>query len=215
MFDTILFDLDGTLTDPKIGITKCAQYALKSFGIDEPDLDRLEGFIGPPLQQSFMEYYGFDSEKANAAIVKYRERFSTVGLFENSVFPGIIDLLAYLKRSGKTLAVATSKPEIFMHQILERYRLASFFDLVVGSEIDGTRVDKAEVIEEVLKRLDLKGTDRANVAMVGDRKFDIIGAKACGIRSIGVRYGYAVENELESAGADYIFSTVDELKDFF
>ena len=214
MFDTILFDLDGTLTDPKIGITKCAQYALKSFGIDEPDLDRLEGFIGPPLQQSFMEYYGFDSEKANAAIVKYRERFSTVGLFENSVFPGIIDLLAYLKRSGKTLAVATSKPEVFMHQILERYGLASFFDLAVGSETDGTRVDKTEVIEEVLKRLDLNGTDRAKVAMVGDRKFDIIGAKACGISAIGVRYGYAVENELESAGADYIFATVDELKDF-
>ena len=214
MFDTILFDLDGTLTDPKIGITKCAQYALKSFGIDEPDLDRLEGFIGPPLQQSFMEYYGFDSEKANAAIAKYRERFSTVGLFENNVFPGIIDLLAYLKRSGKTLAVATSKPEVFMHQILEKYGLASFFDLAIGSEIDGARVDKAEVIEEVLKRLDLNGTDRAKVVMVGDRKFDIIGAKACGIRAIGVRYGYAVENELESAGADYIFSTVDELKDF-
>ena len=214
MFDTILFDLDGTLTDPKIGITKCAQYALHSFGIDEPDLDRLEGFIGPPLQQSFMEYYGFDSEQANAAIAKYRERFSTVGLFENSVFPGIIDLLAHLKRSGKTLAVATSKPEVFMRQILERYGLASFFDLAIGSEIDGARVDKAEVIEEVLKRLDLNGTDLAKVVMVGDRKYDIIGAKACGISAIGVRYGYAVENELESAGADYLFSTVDELKDF-
>lgn len=214
MFDTILFDLDGTLTDPKIGITKCAQYALRCFGIDEPDLDRLECFIGPPLVQSFMEYYGFDSEKANAAVEKYRERFSSVGLFENVLFPGIIDLLTHLKQNGKTLAVATSKPEVYMHQILERYGLASFFDVVVGSELDGTRNDKTEVIEEVLMRLGLKGADRAKVAMVGDRKFDIIGAKACGINTIGVRYGYAEENELETAEADYIFSDIDELKDF-
>lgn len=214
MVTYLLFDLDGTLTDPKEGITRCVQYALKFFGIDEPDLDRLTRFIGPPMIHSFKEFYHFDEDKARAALEKYRERFNTVGIFENGVFEGIPQMLKELKAHGKIVALATSKPEIQAVRILEKYGLKQYFDVVVGSELDGTRGEKADVIREVFARLNLASSKQGQALMIGDRKYDIIGAKACGLHSVGVRFGYAEENELEKAGADYIVESVEDLKSF-
>lgn len=212
MYNIILFDLDGTLTDPKEGITKSVQYALIHFGIEEPNLDHLIPFIGPPLLQSFMEFYGFEEAVAKAAITRYRERFSTVGIFENSVYDGIKEMLEQLQQKGKILTIATSKPGIFAEQILEHYGIRKYFKIVVGSELDGRRTNKAEVIEEVFSQLNISQEEKSQAIMIGDRKHDIIGAKANGIHSIGVKFGYAEENELELAGADYIVETVEELR---
>lgn len=212
MFDLILFDLDGTLTDPKVGITNCVKYALESFGIYEEDMTKLLTFIGPPLYDSFKEIYGFSHDDANLAVTKYRERFSTIGLFENDVLDGAVEMLKSLKDSGKTLALATSKPYVFAKKIVEKYAMAEYFDYMVGAELDGTRNYKDEVIREVLSQAGC--TDLSKAIMIGDRKQDIIGAKKCGIASIGVRCGYAEENELEDAGADFILETLYALKDF-
>ena len=214
MYNYILFDLDGTLTDPKLGITSCVQYALEKFGIEEPDRDKLEPFIGPPLLDSLRDFYGFDDEKAQQAIVYYRERFSTIGLFENEVYPGIPQMLEKLQRAGRHLAVASSKPTVFVTRILEHFGILQYFEVIVGSELDGTRVKKEEVVEEALRQLlqDVVVEKGRDIVMVGDRKYDIEGAKAHGTASIGVAYGYAAEGELEEAGADVIVKTVEELK---
>ncbi|MCM1174160.1 MAG: HAD family hydrolase [Blautia sp.] len=210
----LLFDLDGTLTDPKIGITSCVQYALRRFGIEEPDLDKLEPFIGPPLADSFQEFYGFDEKKAAEAIAYYRERFSTVGLFENELYPGVDAMLAHLKEAGKVLAVASSKPAVFVEKILHHFNIRCYFDVVVGSELDGTRVRKEEVVEEALRQLyQVNKTDNDRIVMIGDRKFDIQGAKLFNLVSVGVTFGYAQPGELEAAGADYIVDTVAELEE--
>ncbi|MBO5472561.1 MAG: HAD family hydrolase [Lachnospiraceae bacterium] len=221
MYQYILFDLDGTLTDPKIGITSCVQYALRKMGIEEPDLDKLEPFIGPPLTDSFREFYEMDEENAAQAVRYYRERFSTVGLFENQVYPGIPEMLEELKRAGKRLAIASSKPTVFVKKILEHFEICQYFDVIVGSELDGTRSRKEEVVEEALRQLlpeketekypDGNGGFDKAVVMVGDRKFDVEGAIEHGIASVGVAYGYAAEGELAEAGADYVVETVEEL----
>lgn len=203
-----LFDLDGTLTDPKEGITKCVQYALRSFGI-ERSLDELLCFIGPPLKEQFIAYAGFDREQAEKAVEVYRERFAPIGVFENRAYDGAAELLSCLKKSGKTVALATSKPQVFADMIVKKYGLAPYFDFVLGSELDGTRTDKAQVIAEVMERL---GAKPHETIMIGDRKHDIVGAKANGIRSVGVRFGYAAEGELEAAGADYIVDDMDGLR---
>lgn len=213
MYNYILFDLDGTLTDPKLGITSCVQYALDKFGIKEPDRDKLEPFIGPPLSDSFREFYGFDDEKAKQAIAYYRERFSTIGLFENEIYPGIPQMLEELQKAGKHLAVASSKPTVFVTQILEHFEIRAYFEVIVGSELDGTRAKKEEVVDEALRQL-LRGDaakKRRDIVMVGDRKYDIEGAKAYHIASIGVTYGYAADGELEEADADVVVGTVEEL----
>ena len=212
-YQLLLFDLDGTLTDPKEGITKSVAYALKHFGI-QTDSDNLTAFIGPPLKDSFMQYYDFPEEKAMEAISKFRERFSEIGIFENKVFPGIHEMLQALIASGKTLALATSKPEIFARRILEKYELDMYFEYIVGSEINETRTKKSEVIEEVLKQAQISGEALKQCLMIGDRKQDIEGAKACQLDSLGVEFGYAEEGELEAAGATYIAMTVKELQDF-
>ena len=213
MYKYILFDLDGTLTDPKEGITKSVQYALKHMGIEEPDLDNLTRFIGPPLTESFKVFYGIEGARMEEAIAKFRERFSTKGIFENGVYDGIHELLAALKKEGKTLAVATSKPWVFAERILEKYELRQYFDVVVGSELDEkTRSSKTEVIEEVLRRLKLDDKDLQSVIMVGDRKHDIIGANNFNLHSVGVKFGYAEPGELEEAGVTYIVYDVAGLK---
>ncbi len=232
MFQYILFDLDGTLTDPKVGITKSVQYALQALGIEEPDLDKLEPFIGPPLKDSFMEFYGFHHEQTEIAVEKYRERFVVTGIFENEIYAGIAQMLANLHCAGKKLAIASSKPTVLVERILEHFAIQAYFDVVVGSEMDGTRSRKEEVVEEALRRLVPqifvnpsersaeessiqqinKKALRKSIAMVGDRKFDIEGAKAFGLTGIGVAFGYAQEGELEQAGADYIVETVAELE---
>lgn len=212
MFDLILFDLDGTLTDPKEGITNCVKYALEYFNINETNEETLLRFIGPPLYDSFREIYGFSHDEANLAVAKYRERFSTIGLFENAVLDGATEMLETLKKNDKKLALATSKPFVFAERIIKKFGMWEYFDYAVGAELDGTRNYKDEVIAEVLKQANVE--DLAKVVMVGDRKHDILGAKKCNIASIGVKCGYAEENELEDAGADFIFENLFDLTDF-
>lgn len=227
MYEYILFDLDGTLTDSKEGICKCVQYALKKQGIDEPNLDVLEPFIGPPLSESFKEFYHMNEEQIEKAVVDYRERFSATGLYENALYDGIDDVLSDLNNKGKHLAVASSKPQEFVKRILKHFKINKYFDVVVGSELDGRRSNKAEAIEEALKQLYSleEGADvkeylsnnkdiKLSTVMVGDRKFDIKGAKDFGIASVGVKYGFAPKGELETAGAGFIAKSVSELHDY-
>ena len=201
----LLFDLDGTLTDPKEGICTCVQYALASFGIQEPDLDKLEPFIGPPLKESFMHFYDMNEEQAQAAVEKYRERFRDTGIFENRLYDGIPQMLRTLNSKGMFLAVASSKPTVFVERILEHFGIRSYFKVVVGSELDGTRTEKNEVVEEALRQLFGDApVEKNKVYMIGDRRFDIEGAKAQGVDSVGVTYGYGGMEELREARADYI-----------
>lgn len=214
MKNTILFDLDGTLTDPKEGITKCVQYALEYFGISVSDRDDLLCFIGPPLIDSFQDFYGFSLKDAEVAVDKYRERYKDIGIFENGIYDGITDMLAACRKAGKKICLATSKPEVFARRILEKYGMAGYFDEVVGSTLDGSINAKCDVIKEAFRRMNIRNDEElSHVVMVGDRKHDIIGAKQCNIQSVGVRFGYAEEGELEEAGADYIVGTVEELKE--
>jgi len=211
----LLFDLDGTLTDPKIGITTCVQYALHAAGIEEPDLDKLEPFIGPPLKDSFMEFYGMSEEAATEAVEKYRERFRDIGIFENKMYDGIPAMLRKLQSKGMHLAVASSKPTVYVKRILEHFHIDRYFEVVVGSELDGTRVNKDEVVQEALNQLfHYKPIMRDQVYMIGDRKFDVEGARAMGVESVGVSYGYGDIEELKSAKADYIVQSVEELEKF-
>ena len=212
MISYLLFDLDGTLTNPQEGITKCVQYALKAFDIDEPELEKLIPFIGPPLIQSFMDFYGFTENQAQQAVAVYRERFGTIGLFENFPYPGIQEMLQQLQAQGKVLAVASSKPAVYVHRILEKFELASYFQVIEGSNLDGTRVDKKEVIAEVLAQLGNPSSDQ--LLMIGDRKFDVIGAREMGFGCVGVRFGFAAPGELEESGALYIAETVDDLTQY-
>lgn len=205
----ILFDLDGTITDPKIGITKSVQYALKAFGIYEKNLDDLCRFIGPPLKESFMNFYGFSETKAEEAVEKYREYFKDTGIYENVLYSEMKALLAKLTQGGKQLIIATSKPKVFAHRILEYFNIEKYFQFVSGSELDGTRTRKSEVIQYALEQNNIK--DLVSVIMIGDREHDIIGAKTIGIDSIGVLYGYGSYEELERAGADFIVKNIDEL----
>lgn len=207
MFDLILFDLDGTLTDPKEGITKCVQYALEACGIVENDLDKLTSFIGPPLVDGFMNFYGFDREKALFAVEKYRERFRDIGIFENNVYDGVAEMLKTLKQAGKKIALATSKPHIFADRILEHFNLVQYFDVTVGAELDGTRNEKDAVIQAVLSQF----PDTENIVMVGDRSYDVVGAHTCKIPCIGVQFGYAESGELEKAGADWLAADISAL----
>ena len=215
MFDYILFDLDGTLTDPKLGITRSVQYALRALGIEEPSLDKLEPFIGPPLADSFREFYGLEEKQVVTAVAKYRERFSDQGIYENEIYPGTVRMLASLRAGGKKLAIASSKPTPFVERILDHFEIRAYFDYIIGSNMDGTRGKKEEVVEEALRQMLPAGMPpaekKAGVAMVGDRRFDIEGAREHGITSVGVSFGYAPEGELEQAGADHIVDTVEAL----
>ena len=213
MFTYILFDLDGTISDPKIGITSCVQYALRQMGIEEPDPDRLEPFIGPPLGDSFIEFYGFTQEQAEKAVAAYREKYAVKGLYENELYPGMDGMLRALKKAGRRLAVASSKPEPFVIRILEHFHILEFFEVVTGSGLDGSRSSKEEVVEETLKRFfGADSVPRDEIVMVGDRKFDVTAAKEAGLHSIGAAYGYARPGELEKAGAERIVKDVEELK---
>lgn len=205
----ILFDLDGTLTDPAVGITTCVAYALKKFGIEGTDISQLNHFIGPPLLDSFMEDYGFDKEKAQTAIDYYRERFRVKGLYENEVYGGVEEMLTKLKNGGKKLIVATSKPEPFAKEIMRHFGLDKYFAYVAGSNFDGTRTAKAEVIEYALQSTGIE--DKSACIMIGDREHDIIGANKTGLDSIGVLYGYGSREELENAGATFIAESVENI----
>lgn len=206
----ILFDLDGTITDPMIGITKSVRYALSKFGIQVEDLNTLCKFIGPPLKDSFMNFYNFSEEDALKAITYYREYFSTDGLYENTVYENFEDILISLKNNDKSLIIATSKPTVFAEKILEHFNLKKYFDFISGSNLDNTRTKKADVISYALEQQRIN--NMSEIIMIGDREHDIIGAKALNIESIGVLHGYGSYEELSSSGADYIVKDVSELK---
>ena len=206
----LLFDLDGTLTDPKVGITTSVQHGLRSLGIEVENLDDLCCFIGPPLTVSFAEYYGLNPEQVQAAIAKYRERYSTVGLYENEAYAGIAAMLAALQAAGKILLVATSKPQVFAEQILEHFGLRQYFTFVGGSGLDGSRDTKGEVIGYVLEQCGI--SDVAEAVMIGDRKHDVLGAQEHGMDTVGVLFGYGDRAELEQAGARWIAENVAELQ---
>lgn len=208
-YDYILFDLDGTLTDPAIGITNSVMYALKKYGIDVSDRSELYKFIGPPLWNSFEEYYGFSKEEAKIAVEYYREYYRDKGIYENLVYDELEDLLKILKDNSKILIVATSKPEVFAKQVLENFDIAKYFTCIAGSNLDGTRVKKGEVIRYAIESCNI--IDLSKAIMVGDRKHDIMGAKEVGISSIGVLFGYGSRSELEKAGADFIVDTVADV----
>lgn len=211
----ILFDLDGTVTDSCSGIINCVKYALEAFGKPIPSEEELLQFIGPPLVDSFQNVIGMSSEEAVEATAKYRERYGTVGLFENALYEGMDKVLAGLKEKGYLVALATSKSEEYSVRILEHFGIKDYFDEIVGSTLDGKRNQKADVIKEVFRRMQITEEMKEQVIMVGDRKHDILGAKSCGIASLGVYYGFAPEHELEECGADYIIHKVDELFSFF
>ncbi|EMB57086.1 HAD family hydrolase [Streptococcus mutans] len=210
MYQTILFDLDGTLTNPALGITNSLAYALEKFNIEVTDKKELYRFIGPPLQDSFENFYHFSKEDSLKAVDFYRDYFRHKGLYENEVYQGIPDLLERLKAQGKKLLVATSKPEGFARQILKHFELFDYFDLVAGANMDGSRRLKGDVIAHALTSAQI--ADPSSAIMIGDRKHDIIGAKENGLDAIGVLYGFGNREELKKAGATYIATNVEELQ---
>ena len=207
--NVILFDLDGTLTDPGEGITNSVAYALRRLGQTPPPRAELEAYIGPPLAGSFEERAGVDRQTAELAVEYYREYFGVKGIFENELYGGIDDMLKALKAAGATVSLATSKPTVYAKQIIEHFGIAKYFDAIAGSELDGRRVKKAEVIDYALELLGV--SDRGSVIMVGDREHDIIGANTCGVASVGVTYGYGSHEELANSGAGHIVDSVEEL----
>lgn len=209
-YSYVLFDLDGTITDPEEGITKSVQYALQHFSIEVQERRELYKFIGPPLKDSFMEFYGFTEQQAGEALLKYRERFEVTGWRENVVYDGMEKLLRHLRRRGKRIVLATSKPEVFAEQILVYFGLRDYFDFVGGASLDGRRNYKADVIRYVLDANGISSREKA--VMVGDRKFDILGAKEFGLETVGVLYGYGDREELTTAGADHLVGSVAELE---
>ncbi len=206
----IFFDLDGTLTDPAEGITSAVAHSLKKFGIIVDNKKQLNKFIGPPLTDSFENYYGFNEEQSRKAVEYYREYYRDKGIFENYVYDGLEDMLKSLKESGKILVVATSKPHIFASRILEHFCIDKYFNFVSGSELDGRRVKKDEVIEYAISECHI--SDNSEIVMVGDREYDILGAKKYCITSVGVLYGYGDIDELKNAGADFIAENMNQLK---
>lgn len=205
----ILFDLDGTLTDPKEGITSSVAYALESYGIRVDDKDSLIPFIGPPLIDSFQRFYGFDHGQALEAVEKYREYFSVKGIFQNAVYGGVPKMLAALKEEGACLILATSKPEKYAEQIAAHFGLNKYLDRICGATMDESRNKKGDVIAYALETVG--ATDKSGAVMVGDRLHDIEGAKANGLSSIGVLYGYGSKEELTKAGADALAESPEEL----
>ncbi|MBW7965857.1 HAD family hydrolase [Bradyrhizobium sp. BR 10261] len=204
---TIYFDLDGTLTDPKPGITGSIQYALKKLGQAVPSQDELTWCIGPPLHASLKKLTGTDA-LADQALLLYRERFSEVGLFENTPYPAIHDTLAAIAATGARMFVATSKPAVYASRIIEHFGLKPYFERVFGSELDGTRVDKRDLLRYALEETKV---DAASAIMIGDRSHDVVGARTNGMTAIGVLYGYGSEAELRDAGAHHICAVHPEL----
>ena len=208
-YSVILFDLDGTLSDPTRGLVESYYYGLTKMGIVIDDKASLSRFIGPPLFEEWQDVYGFSPEQANSAIALFREYFSVYGWWDNKLYPGIKELLAHLKGKGKRIALATSKPEIFARKILKFFAIDEYFDFVGAATLDTTRHTKWQVIDYTLKQMCIE--DRESVIIVGDRKYDAEGAAICGIDSLGVLYGHGTREEIESAGFTYVANTVEDL----
>ncbi|MDO5409028.1 MAG: HAD family hydrolase [Lachnospiraceae bacterium] len=210
-FQVILFDLDGTITDSGPGIMNSVRYALSRFGIENPDPAVLRRFVGPPLTDSFERFYHLSAAEAVKAVGYYREYYSAGGIFENAVYEGITEMLKALREMGCRLYLATSKPQVFAEQILEHFGIRSYFDGVTGSFLDGTRVNKDEVVAEALRQAGVTAEKKADALMVGDREYDIKGAHKHEIPAVGVLFGYGSEEELLTAGADWVIHRPEEL----
>ena len=204
-YHTVLFDLDGTITDSGPGIMNCVRYALQKAGMPEADEAELRAFIGPPLHEQFRDFCGITDDQAEEMVRQYRERYSGTGIFENRVYDGVIPMLEQLKGAGIRILLATSKPEKFAKIIADHFGFAEYFDFIGGANMDGTRTDKQEVIEYVLESCGV--SDRTDLIMVGDRRYDVEGAKKAGLASMGVLYGYGSREEIEAAGPDLIAET--------
>lgn len=212
-YSVVLFDLDGTIIDSGEGVTNSVAYALKKFGIEVEDKSTLSKFIGPPLIYSFKTFYGFDDEKAKLAIEYYREYYQDKGIFEGDIYEGVEELLCNLKKAGKKIILATSKPEAFAKRILEKASLIKYFDFVAGATLDeSTRITKIDVLEYALKEAKIDTVD--DVIMIGDRFYDIEGAHNFGIDCLAVLYGYGARDEFEKYGAEYIFETPAQISKF-
>lgn len=211
-YDFIIFDLDGTIIDPSIGITNSILYSSEKLGVESRSMEELLKFIGPPLIDSFKKFFGFSEERAKIAIKYYREYFKDKGVLECSLYNGIEDILKVLKQKGKRLAVATTKPEIFAIEVLKHFYLDSYFEFVAGSNLDGTRVDKGELILYALDSCGVK--DLGKAIIIGDRKHDILGAKKVGIDSMGILYGFGDRKEFEDVGATYVANSPEEILEF-
>ncbi len=209
-YDWLLFDLDGTLTDPFEGITRSVEYALNAFGIEVEDRRTLAPFIGPPLVESLTERYGFTMEDAVAAVAKYREYFAVKGLYENELFEGIPELLRDCRKAGYKISMATSKPTHYAKIIAEHFDIARYFDAIHGSSLDGSRITKSSVVAEAVRD---EGFDPERALMIGDRRHDVEGARELGIKTVGVLYGYGSLEEHTAAGAAYIVKDLDELRE--
>ena len=213
MFQNLLFDLDGTLTNSGEGITKCVQYALRAQGIEEPDLKKLEVFIGPPLRDSFMKYYNMSREQAEAGVEKYRERYTDIGIWENYVYEGMPELLQALRSDKRRLGMATAKPEVFALRIAERFGLNTYLDAITGCSLDGKTDKKALVVAAALEKWQLTTPEaKKTVALIGDRREDVISAHENGIACIGVGFGFGSYKELSEAGADYYAEDIAALR---
>lgn len=208
----LLFDLDGTVTDSMTGIINSVVYALKHMGIEEIDRSKLVKFVGPPLRDSFMGYYGFSENQAEEGVRWYREYYSVKGIFENKVYDGMEHLLASCKKAGKQIILATAKPQNYAEQILDYFGLRQYFTDVQGTSMDKSKVTKADVIRCVLAENHITDPDEA--VMIGDRKHDVQGAAECGLKCVGVLFGYGGREELEKCGAQWIVETVEELEEF-
>ena len=206
----LLFDLDGTVVDTGPGIKNGVRYTLSKLNVPIQEGDTLDRFIGPPMHMSFPAFYGFSEELSLEAIRIYREYYSEEGLFECDVYPGIKELFVDLKKGGKTICIATSKPERFAKLILDKFSLSEYIDVMGGATMDGTRENKSDIINYVFEMI--PGADRGNAVLIGDRHFDIDGAKACSVSSVGVLYGYGDREEFLLAGADAVVGTVDDLR---
>lgn len=212
MMKAILFDLDGTIINSEEGITRCVQYALAAHGIDEPDLKKLRCFIGPPLDPVFRERYGMTGQEAWQAVEKYRERFDVKGIFECSLYDGVAQTIRSLSKKGYVLALASSKPEPACRRILEHFDLTPYFTEIVGSTLDGRISTKQEVLEELGRRMEHMQISREEMCLIGDTKYDAEGAKAFGVRCIGVSYGFGTREELLAAGAAAVFDRIGEVE---
>lgn len=212
MFQNLLFDLDGTLTNSAEGITKCVQYALAAQKIVVSDLKKLEVFIGPPLRTSFMKYYGMTEAEAEAGVAKYRERYTDIGIWENSVYPGMMELLSQLKADGRRLGMATAKPEVFALRIAQRFGFDQYLEDITGCSLDGSMDKKSMVVAAALKKWQLTtDAQKASCALIGDRREDVLAAHTNGIPCIGAGFGFGSYEELSKAGADYYVHDVAEL----
>lgn len=208
-YDVIIFDLDGTLSNSKEGITKSVQYALSKAGIDEPDLNKLEHFIGPPLKDELIRTYGMTLEMAEKGVADYRERYIPIGIYETKIYPGTEDMLKQIKMAGKYIAMATSKPQSMAEEVLRYLKIDTYFDCVMGAELHGPRQSKQAVLEALFEELPIK--DKSKYLMVGDTCFDIDGATAVDIDSVGVTFGFGDVEEMKDHGALVIVESMTEL----